>query len=195
MSRELTPWYVNGTLDATERAAVERALAETPESGAELALWTAVAKEIAQEEVSPNAGGVDMGWLRLQRQLNAAPARAPWRRWQLAAAAALVAMLGGETFYLAQLQGAHEEEIRQLGATPQGLRADEWRVQVRFRSNVTIEQVNTLLLDIDARVIEGPSALGIYELAVKHGARFADADAAARWLSEQPIVEQSAAPP
>jgi anti-sigma factor RsiW len=191
MSRELLPWYVNGTLDAAERAAVERTLAESAEARQELALWRAVAADVVGEEIAPNAGGIDMGWLRLKRQLEAAPARAPWRRWQLAAAAAFVLVLGGETAYLVQQQ----EEIRQLSGAPQGLRENEWRVQVRFKPQATSDQVNTLLLDLEARVIEGPTALGVYELAVPKSARFADANAAARWLGEQPIVEQGTAPP
>jgi hypothetical protein len=35
----------------------------------------------------------------------------------------------------------------------------------------------------------------VYELAVPKSARFADANAAARWRGEQPIVEQGTAPP
>lgn len=195
MSRELLPWYVNGTLTADERAAVERSL-ETGSADlrTELALWRAVAADIANEEMPPNAGGIDLGWLRLQRQLNAAPARAPVRRWQWAAAAALVALLGGESAWMVQRQRAHDAEIRQLSAAPAGLRVDEWRVQVRFRADATVAQVDALLLGIDARIIGGPSALGVYELAVPR-ANFADAQSAAQWLSEQPIVAQGTAPP
>jgi len=194
MSRELLPWYVNGTLTADERVAAERSLDE-PGARAELELWRAVSADIAAEEIAPNAGGVDLGWLRLQRQLNAAPARTPARRWQWAAAAALLAMLGGETLYLVQMQRDHDAQIRQLGAQPGGVRADEWRVQVRFRADATIAEIDSLLLDIDARVIDGPSAIGVYELAVPRADRFADAQQVARWLSEQSVVEQSSAPP
>jgi len=195
MSRDLLPWFVNGTLGADDRAAVLRTLDESAEARADLELWRAVAAEIEHEEIAPNAGGVDLGWLRLERQLNVPASRAPTRGWSWAAAAALVVLLGGQTLYMVRTQRAQDEQIRELSAAPVALRADEWGVQVRFRADATVGEINSLLLDLDARVIGGPSALGIYEIAVPRSARFADAQAVARWLSEQPIVEQGSAPP
>lgn len=194
MSRELLPWYVNGTLAADERVAAERALDEA-EARAELELWRAVATQVAAEEIESNAGGVDLGWLRLQRQLEPQPARSVAPLWRRAAAAAVLALLGGETIYLVHTQRTHDAQMRQLGAQPGGIRAGEWRVQVRFRAEATIAEIDSLLLDVNARVIDGPSALGIYELAVPRSERFPDAAHAARWLGEQSIVEQSSAPP
>ena len=194
MSHELLPWYVNGTLSPVEAEAIERELAESEVARGELRLWHAVARAVADERAMPDAGGADLGWLRLVRQLDPALPRPGLARWQMAAAAALIAVIGAQSVFLYRSDRAHRDEIRQLGAAPGGVRENEWRVQVRFRDGATLAEIESLLAAADARVIDGPSALGIYELAVSR-VRFADAQAAARWLGEQPVVAQGTAPP
>lgn len=194
MSHELLPWYVNGTLSPTEAEAIEGELAESEVARGELRLWHAVARAVADERAMPDAGGADLGWLRLARRLDPALPRPGLARWQMAAAAALIAVIGAQSVFLYRSDRAHRDEIRQLGAAPGGVRENEWRVQVRFRDGATLAEIESLLAAADARVIDGPSALGIYELAVSR-VRFADAQAAARWLSEQPVVAQGTAPP
>jgi anti-sigma factor RsiW len=192
MSLELLPWYVTGTLSTEERLAVERELTLSVAARDDLRLWSAVAHEVAAEPRGVDAG-VDIGWMRLARQLSSTPpARARWQRFRLAAAAALVAIIGAQSLII--YQQAQQVRMQQLGSAPGGIREDEWRIQVRFRPAATIAQTDSLLLANDARVIEGPSALGIYEVAVSKR-RFVDAAAAARWFGEQPEIEQGAAPP
>ncbi|MEO8062435.1 MAG: hypothetical protein ABI821_06785 [Pseudomonadota bacterium] len=188
--RELLPWYVNGTLSARERAAVEGELAASGIARDELRLWREVAREVANEYVTvPQAS--DLGWRRLSRQLNVAPRAA--RTWRIAAGV-LVAVLGAQTVFLVQREQAYRDQIHQLGSAPAGVRDDEWRVQVRFRATATAADINRVLSDAQARLVDGPSALGVYEVAMPR-ARFADAQSAAVWLGEQAIVEQSVAPP
>ena len=194
MSHELLPWYANGTLSPAEAEAVERELAESEVARGELRLWQAVARDVMDERAMPVADGAELGWLRLARQLDAARPRPRLARWQMATAAALLAVIGAQSVFLYRSDRAHREEIRQLGAAPGGVRENEWRVQVRFRDGATLAEIESLLAAAEARVVDGPSALGIYELAVSR-ARFADAQAAARWLGEQPVVAQGTAPP
>jgi len=194
MSQELLPWYVNGTLPPAEAQAVERELAQSEVVRGELRLWQAVARAVEEERATGIADGAELGWLRLARQLRAATPRPRRARWQMTAAAALLAVIGVQSVFLYRSDRAHREEIRQLGAAPAGVRENEWRIQVRFRDGATLAEIESVLAAAEARVIDGPSALGIYELAVSR-ARFADAQAAARWLSEQPVVAQGTAPP
>jgi hypothetical protein len=194
MNRELLPWHVNGTLSSAEAQAVERELAQSEEGRGELRLWQAVAHVVEDERLTNVADGAELGWLRLARQLDTAAPRPRPARWQMATAAALLAVIGAQSVFLYRGDRAHREEIRQLGAAPGGVRENEWRIQVRFRDGATLAEIESVLTAADARVIDGPSALGIYELAVSR-ARFADAQAAARWLGEQPVVAQGMAPP
>jgi anti-sigma factor RsiW len=194
MSRELLPWYVNGTLSPEEAKAVERELTQSESARAELRLWQAVARDRDENRATSVEGGAELGWLRLARQLDMAPPGRRPTRWPMAAAAALVAVIGAQSVLLYRSDRAHREEIRQLGEAPGGVRENEWRIQMRFREGVTLAQVESVLAAAEARVVDGPSAIGIYELAVPR-ARFANAQAAARWLSEQPAVAQAMAPP
>ena len=189
--RDLLPWYVNGTLSAAERAAVETGLVASDVVRDELLLWRAVAREVAGERGGAAVPGADLGWRRLSRQIGKAPRTA--RTWRIAAGI-LLAALGAQSWFLVQREQAYREQLHQLGAAPAGVHDDEWRVQVRFRGKATMADIDHVLSEIEARLIDGPSALGVYEVAVPR-ARFADAQVAARWLGQQAIVEQSTAPP
>ena len=194
MSHNLLPWYVNGTLSPAEAKAVELELAQSEVARGELTLWQAVARAVEEERDAPVADGAELGWPRLVRQLQPALARSRPSRWQMAIAASLLAVIGVQSVFLYRSDRAHRDEIRQLSAAPGGVGENEWRIQVRFRDGATLAEIESLLAAADARVIDGPSALGIYELAVSRE-RFADAQAAARWLAEQPVVAQGTAPP
>jgi hypothetical protein len=188
--RELLPWYVNGTLSARERAAAETALVASEGARDDLLLWREVAREVSNEYVTVPAA-TELGWRRLSKQVSSAPRVA--RGWRIAAGV-LVAALGAQTLFVMQREHTDRDEIRQASAAPAGVREDEWRVQVRFRTTATMADINHILSDAQVRLIDGPSALGVYEVAVPRS-RFADAHAAAAWLGEQAIVEQSSAPP
>jgi hypothetical protein len=66
---------------------------------------------------------------------------------------------------------------------------------VRFVDTATISDINALLLRIDARVVNGPSALGLYELAIPRTAGDSGADALRTRLQREPLLQQVAIAP
>jgi len=195
---DLLPWYVNGTLSRRERAAVERELLHSEVARLELSFWRRVSSEVTQD-TKTDEHGVELGWKRLRRQLRTrtSTARVPASWWRAAVAAVVAVTICVQTvmLYRIESESVDRDEIRQLAAASDNVRANEWHIQVRFRATAAAGDIQKLLQEIDGRIVDGPSALGLYELAVSKSVRFADASALASWLSMQPIVEQGTAPP
>lgn len=190
---DLLPWLANGTLAGDEREAVEGFVARSTEAQAELRLWKAVQDEVERE---PVALGVDLGWRRLEKQLqqSKAPVSPMWN-WKIAAAVAALGIVGLQATILLRMESERDAGLTQLGAPTAVISKNEWLVQVRFSETATVTQINNLLLQLDARIVNGPSALGVYQVAVTRSDRFTDSAAVVDWLSAQPIVEQGALPP
>lgn len=189
---ELLPWLANGTLTGEERAAVLDLVSRSPEAAQQLRLWQAVQSE-ARREAAPS--GADMGWRQLEKIVRQETARAqPVRYWRMAAAAAAITIIGFQSLILWRIE-ERDSGLVQLGAPTAAVTADEWLVQVRFTEAATVGQVTELLAAVDGRIVNGPSALGVYEIAVTRGVRFADSSVLLEWLRTQPVVAESALPP
>jgi anti-sigma factor RsiW len=180
----LIPWYLNGTLSETERAQVEAFLRDSPEADSELQMWRAVQLDArAQPMAQP---GADFGWQRLRRDLKREQRHGSLQSWRVAAAASVLMIVGLQTAILMrQDSGARYEPLSGTLAIP----ANAWRVQARFAESAAMADINALLLRLDARVISGPSALGIYELALPREAA-ADAQALRARLAAEPLLLQ-----
>lgn len=93
---ELLPAYLNGTLDATSRAAVEAWLETDPQAPAQLAAWRAVRAAVVAQ---PPAAPTPQLRQRLLAQIHAAPVRAAapagalWAGWALALSVLMLALL------------------------------------------------------------------------------------------------------
>ncbi|WP_430448232.1 zf-HC2 domain-containing protein [Rhodophyticola sp.] len=166
---ELLPFYVNGTLGAAERAEVDAALADSADLRAELEVLTALRKQMQADEVeSPG----EFGLARLMRDVDregppsSAPVEEPGtvvpvrqlRIWQIAAALVLAIGLA-QSFVLLNAPGEPGFELASGGAAG----AD---FVVGFAPDATEAQIRALLLDAGVEISAGPSALGLYELAV-----------------------------
>jgi anti-sigma factor RsiW len=179
----LLPWYVNGTLDPAEREQVEAWLRAAPEHEAELAMWRAV--QVDARKAAPVPAFDELGWRRLRAQLPTAR-RTSWLK--VAAAASVLLLAGLQTAILVRDDaGVH----RPLGETPVG---DQWRFHARFTPSATLEQIGALLERHAGQLVAGPSALGLYTIAIaKHESRTPEALIAA--LRAEPlIVEVTVAP-
>lgn len=188
---DLLPWLANGTLVGAERVAVESLLARSPEATKELRLWKAVQAEVERE---PLNAGVDMGWRRLEKQLKKAqPQGGAPRYWRVAAAAAVATIIGLQSTMLWRMN--EDGDITQMAGPTVVVDANEWHVQVRFAEGATVAQMSELLAQADARIVNGPSALGVYDIAVTRTDRFADTAALLEWLLSQPIVLEGTLPP
>jgi hypothetical protein len=152
----------------------------------------------------------DAAWHRLQAQLAPAPAHAPvrhglrlmtrlaeWRSWWMptltfatgAACAALVmALLAPVT--LAPPAPA-PQAFTALSGPERPPPANGARLQVAFAADARLADINTLLLQLDASVVAGPSALGLYTLQVPPDT----AAQALQRLQSSPLVDSAAQAP
>ena len=174
----LLPWYVNGTLEAAERGQVEAWLRDAPEHEAELAMWRAV--QVDARNAAPVPAFDELGWRRLRTQLPAAR-RTTWLK--VAAAASVMLIAGLQTAILVRDEsGVH----RPLGESSVG---DQWRFHARFTPSATLEQIGAMLDRHDAQLVGGPSALGLYTIAIaKQQALTPEALIAA--LEAEPLIEE-----
>jgi hypothetical protein len=177
----LLPWYVTGRLDPRERRRVERYMEAHPEMGAHLALAREESEvTVAANEAipAPSPHALD----RLRRSVAATPRRRPagalfaqlsetFRDWlaglappQFALATALAALL-----ILAQAVAIGALVLERAGApayqTAGGGKSAEKGIEllVGFSKTATIGDIDALLKQIDATVIDGPKA-GLYRL-------------------------------
>ena len=181
----LLPWYANGTLTPAETATVEQHLAQCPACRAELKQCHALATAVRDnaESWQPAPGGFDrlMAEIdRLEPKPTPAKTRSPplfqrildWLgatpnpvRWTLAlesmAVAALLLVVA-----LPMLRTAPDYETLSSGAeqTTTGP-----RLRVVFADSATVGEIRQLLQDIDGNIVAGPTALGVYTVALPSG--------------------------
>jgi anti-sigma factor RsiW len=168
---ELLPFYANGTLDEPERAEVEAALAEDGDLRAELEVLLAL-REAMQADAVQSPG--EFGLARLMRDVEgteqevtpmASPENVvPLRRlrvWQIAAALVLAAGLA-QTVFVMTAPDQPGFELASGGGATQG----EAAFVVGFAPGTSEAEMRDLLLTAGVEIISGPSALGLYELAI-----------------------------
>jgi len=206
---EIIKSFVAGTLDADSAAELERAAAANPKLAAELALWRAVRQ--AGEDVSARQQIDELGWSRIARSIaDVAPqqrrasndhssdptasrkqplwARALIAPWQAAAALAL-ALVGWQaavTPLLVSTDPSAGAEYALAGAD----RSASFVLRVAFVEVASEADLRQLLRDVDARIIDGPSAVGLYDLAFDDAK--AMAAARARFAEERDLVSEIA---
>ena len=167
----LLPWYVNGTLDAAERDAVDAHLAQCEECSADVRREHLLAAQIAELGID-----TDHGWEAMRDRMTRLPPRVgtPARLlrrpvpfgWvvgaQLAAAALIIAVV------LPTRQADPAPAYHVLGAAPT---AKAGNLLVQFGPEVTTRQVQAALAGADARIVDGPTVTGAYVLHVTEAER------------------------
>jgi hypothetical protein len=190
---ELLPWYLNGTLDPQERANVEALLLRSAEAREELEVLRRLAAAVReQEHGAGQPAPFELGWARLQRSLQQEARPAPRRDWWkpgLAAAAALVIAL---QLGILMRPAQTDSNWRMLGGGQEQVLSGGYRVQLRFVEHAQWQQIRALLLELDALLVDGPSALGVVQVHVPADARFADGQALLQWLQQQAVVQHAA---
>src|SRR5512139_3112698 len=164
----LLPWYVNGTLDSSDLAAVERHLAECEDCREELQAERILAIHVAQSPMD-----VEQTWQELGSRLDVPPRRsrrAAARRflrrkvpvgWAVAAQLAAAALLGA--IYLTNVPAPVSQTYHTLGAAPSRTSGN---LVVVFRTDASEGDIRAALLRADARVVDGPTVSGAYVLHV-----------------------------
>lgn len=163
----LLPWYVNGALTGAELAKVVKHLSSCAECREDVAMERAMA---AQIKALP--GAADSGWAKLKARVDGAEtapdngAVTPFRRriplwWALAAQAASLAILVPlATFGLMRPPPAL---YRTLGSPPS---AAAGNVIVVFRPESSEATLRAILVQNQARIVDGPTSTDAYVLHV-----------------------------
>ena len=200
----LLPWHATGRLDATETDRVERHLEDsdrcrvafdgvqqiqsavadepidwTPDPGAFDRLRAQIAIEAPRTAEQPT-DSARRGWQRLVEWL---VGETPLPRWAVAAPAALAAVLA---FLVASPQSEPDPTIYRTltGASAQSA-ASGTAIQIAFDHDATEARIRALLQETKVRLVDGPSSIGFYGLALAPGA---DIDATLVQLRASSIV-------
>lgn len=183
----LLPWYVNGTLDAGERVAVQAHLGRCARCQAD-ATWQRRLRAHADEgfasiQATPgdhveHGEHVEQDWARLRERLdpprtNALPGAAgarsrrrwagSWSRWWAIAVAAQAVVIAAMAFALWTSPHHPADAYAALGRPLPPAAAN---ALVVFHPDATEAQIRRALRACDARIVGGPTATDAYLLAV-----------------------------
>lgn len=159
---ELLPFWVNGTLSGSERAAVAKALDASPALRAEAKVLAAMRARMQAEPLADGPGA--LGLARLMRTIEAESPVAV-KRWQgmgsLVASVALAAVLSGAVTF-AVMRGDEAVVYEQASGDAPGV------LTVTFRADATEAAISALLREKGLVIVDGPSALGLYQIALPY---------------------------
>ncbi|WP_343563904.1 hypothetical protein [Kiloniella sp. b19] len=182
---KLLPFYVAGSLSEQEHMAVEQALNEKPEWRDEIVVLERIRDEINERNESVQSPG-ELGLKRLQRELqserragvsvpqpaNDEPGRAASGSfvWRIVAMAACFVLVLQTAFFLPQSPFYRGDEAREslqtASRTGGALTAQGVLLQIAFQPTAEEEQIRTLLLSVEGQIVDGPTALGFYTVAI-----------------------------
>jgi anti-sigma factor RsiW len=157
--RELLPWLANGTLEGAERTEVERHVADCAQCQSELALLKTLRNTL---QAQPQTDAGELGLQRLLRSVRKEPGARP--RWLLPAAMAAGLVIAVQTVMLMQT-GPVETVYAPLSGPATG----EVVLQVEFTPDAREVELRAALHAVGARIVDGPSAAGVYRIALEPG--------------------------
>jgi hypothetical protein len=180
---ELLPWYVNDGLSPQELDEVDAHLLDCPSCQSEVVRCKneyASVKSNERDTWAPSAAhfakvieNVDAFEKRAAQSNPPAGWLAKWLPWlsttpgparfTLGLQGALVLALASTLFYRVLIPTEGYRTLSNPGAQTQGARI---QFRVVFADDITEKQLRELLLSIDSQVIEGPSPLGVYSIAL-----------------------------
>lgn len=153
-TREDLPWLVNGSLDDAEREGLQAAIDASPELQREQAFLQALRHSIKQPQAE---APLEMGWQRLRRDIHAEKRRGVSTTWRLlAVVASLLLVIQSLVVWLPNDDATHYQPLS--SAAPKN------SVQVRFVGSASQASIQQLLRQQHLRIIDGPSAAGLYRL-------------------------------
>jgi hypothetical protein len=150
------PWLVNGSLSAQDREAMLATLKDQPALEAEHRFLERLRQAVRGEE---DTGPGELGWRRLQRSIQQ-ERQSGWNNWWKGAAIAASVALAAQSGFVwwdAERPGGFEPMTEPLAqVAPQ--------IQMRLRPDASAADIQALLNALDLRIVDGPSASGVYRL-------------------------------
>lgn len=189
---DLLPWYVTGAIDAEERRQVERALERSPSLRQELESQRRLASVIASLDERDTQVDQSLAQMRgrirqarkpgLLERLRGGLDQLQQRSWRLALPAAALASLLLAVFVLQPTapDGPYTTLTSEEAPDPAGP-----LLRVQPQTDADAAAFEALVAAQGLRIIEGPSAGGVYTLA---GGPDSDLTAAALALRNSPLV-------
>ena len=150
---KLIPFLVNGSLDPEERTQVESAVEEDAGLQGEVVFLEELREGVRHSTEVPELG--DLGLARLKQSMRK-QRRQQWLRPALAWAAGLALIVQAALLF----QGSEWNQER--GARLAG--AAHADLQVQFAPDATQGDLQVWLRNVGARIVDGPSAAGLYRL-------------------------------
>lgn len=166
---ELLPFYANGSLSSEEKTSVEHGLKHNPELAEELEFLTRLRTQMQETPQEKSPG--ELGWKRLEKMIRVEKQKSDWFS-QLAArvsdqdnkawrAVALAACL------LLMVQTVHVWQSPQQDLTAASSSVEGAAITITFAPNASEKDIRELLVTLDLQIVEGPSALGVYQLSAE----------------------------
>lgn len=200
---ELLPWYVNGTLNAADRAWVDQYLQDHPEALQQLR-WNASMREQLHKDIRKDIRDVpeDIGLAKAMARIHSAKQPQPQpqpqpptlvervREWFVGigmrpALAAAFVIVAAQSVVIGSLLSLPENtEIRALrpAASP-----PEAFIRVNFKPDAREADIRLLLVGVNGSIASGPGQLGDYYVRVAPGQR----EQALEQLKASPNVESA----
>lgn len=165
----MLPLWVNGTLDAAQRALVDGALADDPALAAQARLLSCIRDDMQADADIASPG--EFGLARLRRAIAVeVPRTNPWRH-ALGGAVAASVLIAGAIFAFDRMSAGPDGDTY-LQASGDA-RTDT--ILVRFRNDARQGDIAALLYASHLTVVDGPSALGLYQVRPDDGTELAAA--------------------
>jgi len=187
---ELLPWYVNGSIDAADRAWVDNYLAEHPDARAELTWYQSLQTRI--QETVPAVPAT----IGLSRAMNLIRGDQPTLAERISAffgnfgmrpamALSLVAIIFVQGGVIAKMMSqAHEDEVEMRALRAKTVEEGPL-VKVNFAPDAKESDIRLLLVSVRGTLTGGPGQLGDYYVRVPAGKE----EQAAAKLKGKPIVQ------
>lgn len=159
--------HVRGVSTPEQAARIEAAAVRDPALSAELALMYRLKGALGQATEGPDAR--DFGWKRLETEIGRTAARPKSPRapiWRMAAML-LGAVVLAEGAYIA-FAPSEAPLYRTVTEDAEGA-----VLGIAFAPAATAGEIEALLRDVSARIVDGPSAIGLYRVAFDDDAALA----------------------
>ncbi len=163
--------FVRGRSSETSTARIADAAAHDPKLAAEIGVLRAMHAEL-ERAAADEPGAQELEWARISRAINAErPAFSAQRApiWRIAAAVLGVVAVGEAAYIGLADRGAGVARYATASDQPTTLQP-AYLAQATFSPDAVERDIRELLLSLDGRFVDGPSALGVYRVS------FASAD-------------------